>query len=82
MFNMYKPVLYHEGIDEYYLGINMATIEEETQKDTWWLNELESLGVSTKVKNELNDIQETSNLAENLKQAFYQAYKETYNDVY
>ena len=34
----------------------------------------------SKVKNELNDIQETSNLAENLKQAFYQAYKEAYND--
>jgi flagellin-specific chaperone FliS len=60
----------------------MATKEEEIQKGTWWLNELESLGVSPKVKNELNDIQETSNLAENLKQAFYQAYKEAYNDVY
>ena len=58
----------------------MATKEEEIQKGTWWLNELESLGVSPKVKNELNDIQETSNLAENLKQAFYQAYKEAYND--
>ena len=60
----------------------MATKEEESQKDTWWLNELESLGVSPKVKNELNDIQETSSLAENPKQAFYQAYKEAYNDVY
>jgi hypothetical protein len=49
----------------------MATKEEEIQKDAWWLNELESLGVSPKVKNELNDIQETSNLAENLKRAFY-----------
>jgi 3-methyladenine DNA glycosylase AlkC len=59
----------------------MATKEEEIQKETWWLNELESLGVSPKVQNELNDIQETSNLAENLKQAFYQAYKEAYNEV-
>jgi flagellin-specific chaperone FliS len=58
----------------------MATKEEGIQKDTWWLNELESLGVTPKVKNELNDIQETSNLAENLKQAFYQAYKEAYNE--
>jgi hypothetical protein len=57
------------------------TTKEETQKDTWWFNELESLGVSPKVKNELNDIQETSNLAENLKQAFYQAYKEAYYEV-
>jgi hypothetical protein len=58
----------------------MATKEEEIQKDTWWLNELESLGVTPKVKNELNDMQETRNLAENLKQAFYQPYKEAYND--
>jgi hypothetical protein len=59
----------------------MATKEEGIQRDTWWLNELESLGVSPKGKNELNDIQETSNLAENLKQAFYQAYKEAYSEV-
>ena len=58
----------------------MATEEEEIQKDTWWLNELESLGVTPKVKNELNDMQETRNLAENLKQAFYQAYKQAYDD--
>jgi hypothetical protein len=58
----------------------MATKEEEIQKGAWWLNELESLGVSPKAKNELNDIQETSNLAENLKRAFYQAYREAYND--
>ena len=32
----------------------MATKEEGIQKDTWWLNELESLGVTPKVKNELH----------------------------
>jgi DNA repair ATPase RecN len=58
----------------------MATKQQNPQKDNWWLNELESLGVSPKTRNELNDIQETSNLAENLKQVFYQAYKEAYND--
>jgi hypothetical protein len=58
----------------------MATKQESPQKVNWWLNELESLGVSPKTRNELNDIQETSNLAENLKQVFYQAYKEAYND--
>jgi hypothetical protein len=70
-----------DSTDDYHLGsLIMATKEEGIQKYTWWLNELESLGVTPKVKNELNDIQETSNLAENLKQAFYQAYKEAYND--
>ncbi|HEU4447677.1 MAG TPA: hypothetical protein VFR94_23585 [Nitrososphaeraceae archaeon] len=57
----------------------MAT-KEEIKKDTWWLNELESPGVTPKVKNELNDMQETRNLAENLKQALYQAYKQAYDD--
>lgn len=58
----------------------MTTKQENLQKDSWWTNELESLGVSLKVRNELNDTQETSNLAENLKQKFYQAYKVAYND--
>jgi hypothetical protein len=49
----------------------MATKQENIQKANWWLNELESLGVSPKVRNELNNIQETSNLTENLKQIFY-----------
>jgi hypothetical protein len=58
----------------------MASQQENPQKDNWWTNELESLGVSVKVRNELNDIQETSNLAENLKQVFYRAYKDAYQD--
>ena len=58
----------------------MATKQENPQKDSWWINELESLGVSVKVRNELNDIQETSNLAENLKQIFYQSYKDAYKE--
>ena len=58
----------------------MATKQENPQEDNWWLNELESLGVRVKVINDLNDIRETSNLAENLKQILYQAYKEAYND--
>jgi hypothetical protein len=58
----------------------MATKQENPQEDSWWLNELESLGVRVKVRNDLNDIRETSNLAENLKQVLYQAYKDAYND--
>ena len=58
----------------------MATKQEKPQKDSWWTNELETLGASPKARNELNNIQETSNLAENIKQMFYQAYKEAYND--
>ncbi|MGA9295812.1 MAG: hypothetical protein WA398_07400 [Nitrososphaeraceae archaeon] len=58
----------------------MATKQENLQKNSWWINELESLGVSANVKNELNNPQETSHLTEYIKHAYYQAYKETYND--
>jgi hypothetical protein len=33
--------------------IIMATIQENPQKDSWWINELGSLGVSVKVRNKL-----------------------------
>lgn len=56
----------------------MAIKREYPEKYDWWLNELESLGVSVKVLNDLNNIQEVSELAENLKQTFYQEYKTTY----
>ena len=58
----------------------MATKKEHPEKYGWWLNELESLGVNPKVcSNELNDKQEVSDLAANLKQVFYQEYKTIYN---
>ena len=58
----------------------MATKQENLQKDDWWINELDSLGVGVKVRNELNNIEETSSLAENPKHVFYQAYKAAYNE--
>ena len=57
----------------------MAIRGECPEKYDWWLNELESLGVSVKVVNDLNNIEEVSELAENLKQTFYQEYKTTYS---
>ena len=58
----------------------MAIKKECPEKYDWWLNELESLGVSVKVLNDLNNIQEVSELTENLKQTFYQEYKTTYSE--
>ena len=58
----------------------MATKRENVQKNSWWINELDSLGVSVKIRNELNNTQEISSFAENLKQIFYQAYKDAYSD--
>jgi hypothetical protein len=53
----------------------MAPIEEHPERYGWWLNELESLGISAKRTNELNDLNEISSLAENIKWGFYQEYE-------
>jgi hypothetical protein len=61
----------------------MATATDECEyfdKKQWWLNELESLGISPKKTNQLNDKKEMSNLAENIKQTLYHEYKIVYNE--
>ncbi|MGB6590713.1 MAG: hypothetical protein WBE68_04305 [Candidatus Nitrosopolaris sp.] len=50
-------------------------MNEHPERYGWWLNELESLGISTKRINELNDLKEIRNLTENIKEAFYYNYK-------
>ncbi len=75
-----KPIIQYQKQKSTRLVLIIATKQENPQEDNWWLNELESLGVRVKVINDLNDIRETSNLAENLKQILYQAYKEAFND--
>jgi hypothetical protein len=55
--------------------------EKHPEKNGWWINELESLGVDTKDDtNELKDKQDNSDLAEAIKQTFIEEYKETYHD--
>jgi hypothetical protein len=41
---------------------------EHPERYGWWINELESLGLSVKKTNELNDLKEIHSLAENIKQ--------------
>jgi hypothetical protein len=53
----------------------MATKSEYAKRYGWWLNELDSLGVTAKKTNELNDINEISKLTQNLKQHLYREYK-------
>jgi hypothetical protein len=53
----------------------MATKEEHPERYGWWLNELESLGISANRISELNDLNEVSSLAENIKRGFYQEYE-------
>ena len=58
----------------------MATKDECPERYNWWVNELESLGISAaKKKKVLNDKTEIRNLTENIKQTLYQDYKTAYS---
>jgi hypothetical protein len=51
----------------------MAQIEHPEQY-SWWLNELDSLGVLTLEKNGLNNHKEASDLTEAVNQTLYEEY--------
>ena len=54
--------------------------EEHSEKDGWWINELESLGVDTKGNaNESTNKEDNSDLVEAIKQTFMEEYKQTYD---
>ena len=57
----------------------MAEIEHP-EKYNWWLNELDSLGISTLEKNGLNNRQEASDLTDAVKQTLYEEYINAYNE--
>ena len=54
---------------------NTSIKKESPEKYSWWLNELESLGLAVKKANDLNDIREVSNLTDSIKQVLFQDYK-------
>jgi hypothetical protein len=51
----------------------MAEIEHP-EKYNWWMNELDSLGISTLEKTGLNNRQEASDLTDAVKQTLYEEY--------
>jgi len=52
--------------------------EEHTEKEGWWLNELDTLGIDTENNNNgLSDKEENSNLVETIKQTLLEDYKQT-----
>ena len=55
---------------------------EQPEKYNWWLNELDSLGISTLQKNGLNNQEEASDLAEAVKQTLYEEYLQAYSEAY
>jgi hypothetical protein len=56
------------------------TTDEHPEKHTWWLNELESLGIDTRKESQLGDSQKTSELTMDIKQTFYEEYKKAFSE--
>ena len=59
--------------------ISMDEIEHP-QRYSWWLNELDSLGISTLKKNGLNNQKEASDLTDTVKQTLYEEYLKAYSE--
>ena len=66
------------------MGMTSASSEifekEHTDKKEYLKNELNSLGVEPKRKNQLNDNEELQNLSDIIKQAMFQDYKIAYSE--
>ena len=62
------------------MQLTITSIKEYPEKYSWWLNELESLGLAVKKANDINDILEVSSLADSLKQVMFQDYKTCHNE--
>ncbi len=58
--------------------------QEHPEREGWWLNELDTLGIDTENNNnnELSDKQENSNLVETIKQTLLEDYKQTSSTNY
>jgi hypothetical protein len=54
--------------------------KEHLERYSWWLNELESLGVKTLERNGLNNHKEASDLTEAVKQTLYEDYLQAYSE--
>ena len=54
--------------------------QQQQAKNSYWQNELESLGIEPKQKKELDDDEELENLADIIKQSMFQNYKVAYSE--
>ena len=53
---------------------------EHPEKYNWWINELDSLGISTLQKKGLGNHKEASDLTEAVKQTLYEKYLQAYSE--
>jgi len=59
----------------------MVEAREHLESYGWWINELESLGLSIKKTNEFNDLNEMRSLTQIIKQTIYLDYKAGTNNL-
>lgn len=59
----------------------MVEAREHLERYGWWINELESLGLSIKKTNEFNDLKEMRSLTQIIKQTIYRDYKAGTNNL-
>jgi hypothetical protein len=59
----------------------MVEAREYLERYGWWINELESLGLSIKKTNEFNDLKEMRSLTQIIKQTIYLDYKAGTNNL-
>ena len=57
----------------------MAEIEHPEKYD-WWLNELDSLGISTRQNDVIKNRREASDLTDAVKQTLYEEYLKAYSE--
>ena len=55
-------------------------IAEHPEKYSWWLNELESLGINTRNEGRLDDLKKACKLTVDIKQIFYEEYQKAFNE--
>jgi hypothetical protein len=53
---------------------------EQPEKYNWWLNELDSLGISTFQKNGIDNRRDASDLTDAVKQTLYEEYLQAYSE--
>ncbi len=53
---------------------------DHPEKYNWWINELDSLGISKFQKNGLGNQKEASDLTEAVKQTLYEEYLQAYSE--
>jgi hypothetical protein len=53
---------------------------EKSQKVSWWINELDSLGIKKSKQKESNKSQQLENLTDDIKQKFIYDYKACYSE--